>query len=296
MSDDDDKKIKPQDLQKGGRFSKGQSGNPKGRPKKAKPVEAPVFSFGELPTDRLWQEMLERPITLKTADGPKTMTWGDALLHKFYAMAANGNRLAIQWIMELKLQYEREKARRAKEISDNLQRMKIDNQAFLDAGRNNGQVSSRILPHPADITFNRETRHYELHGPFDEEELELWECEDAMRLWLMLRSAQSGKRLNSLEKQTSCPWLTLAWLIDSQMPPSYRWSIEVATNHLLDYQVLNKKQAQLEAVRLARAAQPSTELLERYHSDEKNLILVFGADVLRGVATRVEQLVSQRGA
>jgi hypothetical protein len=41
--------------------------------------------------------------------------------------------------------------------------------------------------------------------------------------------------------------MLLAWSVDAEMPPGYRWSIEKATRLYLSYQVLNKKQYQAES-------------------------------------------------
>lgn len=181
MSDDDDKTIKPQDLQKGGRFSKGQSGNPKGRPKKAKPVEDSALYFGELPSDKVWREALARPVTVKTSDGPKAMPLGEALINQYQNLAIKGNRIAMERALERKLQFEladakMADAKMAENVSEFLRGKKAEGQAMLDAARQKGLAPPLVLPHPSDIIFGRKSRRYELQGPYDAEDLEVWKC------------------------------------------------------------------------------------------------------------------------
>ena len=133
MSDDDDKKIKPQDLQKGGRFSKGQSGNPKGRPKKVKPEADGRSIFGELPSDKLWREAFARLVTAKTPDGLKTMSFGEAVVSQYQNAAIKGNRIAMERVLDKKREFELADAKRAEEISDILRRKKADGEALLEA-------------------------------------------------------------------------------------------------------------------------------------------------------------------
>lgn len=262
----EDKTIKPGDLQKGGRFRKGQSGNPKGRPKKAKPEPDDRAIFGELPSDKLWREALARPVTAKTPDGSKTMSFGEAVVSQYQNAAIKGNRIAMERVLEMKRHFELADAKQAEEISDILRRKKADGEALLEAARQNNRPPPAVLPHPSDIILNWKTGRYELHGPYDREDLEVWKCQDAIRLWLLLQSAQFYRRDVPKGREKPCPWMTLAWLVDAEMPPSYRWSIEKATNLSLSYQALNKKQYAVESSRLVKAAQPSEELLERNRS------------------------------
>jgi hypothetical protein len=296
MSEDDDKKIKPQDLQKGGRFSKGQSGNPKGRPKKAKPEVDDRFILGELPSDKLWRAALARPVTAKTPDGPKTMSFSEALVSQYQNAAIKGNRIAMERVFEMQRHFELADAKMAEDVSEFLRGKKEEGQAILDAARQKGSAPPVVLPYPSDIILDRKTRRYELHGPYDTEDLEVEKCQDAIRLWLLLQSAQFYRRDVPKEQQKPCPWMTLAWVVDAEMPPSYRWTVEKATSLTRSYQVMNKKQAMAESARLVREAQPSEELLERIRSSGELPVRDPVAEILDGVAAELQRREKRRRA
>jgi len=71
------------------RFRKGQSGNPKGRPKGAKGLRTLV------------REQLSAKVTVRTADGPKRITRVEAMLHKITESAFSGNLRALQALFAL---------------------------------------------------------------------------------------------------------------------------------------------------------------------------------------------------
>lgn len=70
-------------------FQKGQSGNPKGRPKGAKGLKT------------LARERLTEKVVVKSAAGPKRMTRLDAMMLKMIELAFAGNMRAMQFCMQL---------------------------------------------------------------------------------------------------------------------------------------------------------------------------------------------------
>ena len=83
------------------RFAKGQSGNPKGRPRARPPQTASAFDI-----------LLDRSLTLTQAGVARAMTVDEALQHKIYEQAVAGKRMAVRVI--LKMIAKREKALAAK--------------------------------------------------------------------------------------------------------------------------------------------------------------------------------------
>lgn len=73
---------------KSAQFKPGQSGNPRGRPKKAKGV------------DTIIREQMLQSITVHTAAGPKRMTRAEALIVKAVEMAAKGNFRALNTLLD----------------------------------------------------------------------------------------------------------------------------------------------------------------------------------------------------
>lgn len=70
-------------------YQKGQSGNPKGRPKGAKGLKT------------LARERLTEKVVVKSAAGPKRMTRLDAMMLKMIELAFAGNMRAMQFCMQL---------------------------------------------------------------------------------------------------------------------------------------------------------------------------------------------------
>jgi hypothetical protein len=235
-------------------------------------------------------------VTVKTADGPKAMPLGEALINQYQNLAIKGNRIAMERALERKVQFELADAKMAEDVSEFLRGKKAEGQAILDAARQKGLAPPVVLPNPSDIILDRKTRRYELRGPYDAEELEVWKYQDAIRLWLLLQSAQFYRRDVPKEQQKPCSWMMLAWVVDADMPPSYRWSIETATRLSLSYQVLNKKQAMAESARLVREAQPSEELLERLRSSGEPQVRDSVAEILDRVAEELKRREKRKRA
>jgi hypothetical protein len=112
----------------GGRFAKGQSGNPRGRPRKTQATPAPsAFDI-----------ILERTLTLKQDGVVRQVTVDEALQQKIYQDAIAGSRLAARTI--LRMIAKREKARAVKKVQLN----KIDIR-IQHADRGDADEALRVL-------------------------------------------------------------------------------------------------------------------------------------------------------
>ena len=72
------------------RFRKGQSGNPKGRPKKAKPRAASAFDI-----------VIDRTLTVTQGGMPRAVTVEEALQHRTYQEAIAGSRPARREVLKM---------------------------------------------------------------------------------------------------------------------------------------------------------------------------------------------------
>ena len=90
------KRPAPDDGSAATRFKKGQSGNPKGRPRKPKPPPPSPFAI------------LDEPLTVHEPDGVSQLRLEDAMLLKTYQLAISGGRRAQKKIVKMML--ERHKA------------------------------------------------------------------------------------------------------------------------------------------------------------------------------------------
>lgn len=85
-----------------GRFRKGQSGNPKGRPKKQ--VAPPSVSAFDI--------VIERTLTVMQAGTPREMTVDEALEQRTYQAALGGDRMAQREVFGMIARHEKAKRRR----------------------------------------------------------------------------------------------------------------------------------------------------------------------------------------
>lgn len=94
------------------RFQKGQSGNPRGRPKKPKPAKSSAFDI-----------VIDRTLTITQNGVPREVSVDEALQHKAYQAAIAGDRAARREI--LKMIAKREKAMAEKAPRSTSVEMKI---------------------------------------------------------------------------------------------------------------------------------------------------------------------------
>ncbi len=79
------------------RFKKGQSGNPKGRPKKR--IAPPPISAFDI--------VIERTLTVMQAGAPREMTVDEALEQRTYQAALGGNRMAQREVFKMIASHEK---------------------------------------------------------------------------------------------------------------------------------------------------------------------------------------------
>ena len=85
-----------------GRFKKGQSGNPKGRPKKH--VAPPIVSAFDI--------VIERTLTVMQAGTPREMSVDEALEQRTYQSALAGDRMAQREVFAMIARHEKARHRR----------------------------------------------------------------------------------------------------------------------------------------------------------------------------------------
>src|SRR5262245_36636624 len=118
--------AEPKNPRISGRFKKGQSGNPKGRPEKARLTEVSAFEV-----------IIDKTLTVVRNGVPREMTTEEALQHRTYQEAIGGSRMAQRAI--LKMITKREKDRAARVGGPRVQFI------FRDEPKDNADAALQIL-------------------------------------------------------------------------------------------------------------------------------------------------------
>jgi len=161
-------------------FQKGQSGNPKGRPRGTKNKPKP-FDPALQPTDGLILEEAYRPVSIREGDKVIELPAIQAAVRALAISAMKGSRLSQRALSELVLQVEDRKASERLTMMENAFEYKQKWTAELDRRRRAGSKEPDPIPHPDDIIINMYTGHVHTAGPIDELEKREWDKRLARR-------------------------------------------------------------------------------------------------------------------
>lgn len=180
------------------RFRKGQSGNPRGRPRKA-PVTGPEPTESE--ADRLMRQELDRAISITDAGGTRKAAMSEVVTRSLMNNAAQGNVLAQRTVLKNQLELERrereravaraaaEAARRERLYNTFSELKAIQQQAWQQAAARGLREPEQPWPHPDDILINHATLGCRIRGPFDAKDVPLFEYLRATRDACLLEAA-----------------------------------------------------------------------------------------------------------
>ncbi len=187
----------------GSRFRKGQSGNPRGRPKGAK---------SKLP--RLNEERLKNIIlteayrTIKIREGEKnvTLSMAEAVLRSISVSAAKGKPRAQRLFTQLLEKTELANKRLADEWLQTAIEYKIGWEQEIERRKHLGLPDADPIPHPDHIEIDMKTGEVIIKGPFTPEEKKKWddlrkrkkECEASIT---ELKDMLHDRKMKSCRKQ-----------------------------------------------------------------------------------------------
>lgn len=202
------------------RFKKGQSGNPKGRPKSTVPTGASL-------ADDLILREAERLITVREGDRTRETTTIEAILRAQTKSAAGGNAYAQKHIIE---RYDRAARAKQADVAEFIAKA----EGYIERCRSEiaeaeacGAPPPRLLPHPDDIVIDRETG-VRILGPIDEDEAAKVEETCRMRDALLMQEALDHRLADEVRAMNPSyePGLSLvfAQLLDRCVPPRMRLS------------------------------------------------------------------------
>ena len=206
------------------RFVKGQSGNPRGRPRKPKP--RPLL-LSDAPSDRFLEEEAYRPIALRENGQAIELPAVKAVMRALTTSAIKGNRLAQKYLLEHVRGMEEVHLQRKIDNYVRLRAVKRDGEQALAEHKREGLAPPKLLPHPDDIMLNAATGDAHINGPETPEDLRYYEHTMQLRDHLMLRSTHANDRRKKIstksERKGACIYQVLALLLDQVLPQRFRW-------------------------------------------------------------------------
>lgn len=207
------------------RFRKGQSGNPRGRPRK-KPADTPI---GDSAIDELHRQILNRKITIKEGGKARVVSLHEAVMQSQIRTAAKGNPLAQRDVLasarELEARDEQRQLARQEEdrkFFETLVRFR-ETQRKVWASEREGEEPDAPWPHPDDILIDEVRQTGRIRGPLSEADLPLFEYFEAERdaafaeAELVFRDRRNAGQANVMVRD-------LVWRIYDILLP-LRWQI-----------------------------------------------------------------------
>jgi hypothetical protein len=144
------------------RFKKGQSGNPKGRPKADDPG-----TIGPRSADALVMKEAERLITVREGEETRQITAIEAVLRSQYVSATKGNAHSQKHIVERYDRAESGRRRQIQEENEFWERYVATQREAIAEAKRKGEEPPAPLPHPDDVVID--DKGVRFIGPIDDE-------------------------------------------------------------------------------------------------------------------------------
>ena len=222
------------------RFAKGQSGNPRGRPRKKKPQP---IKLSDAPSDSYVEAEAYRLIELLENGEKIELPAMQAVVRAIIVNALKGNRLSQKYFLEY---VERQEERHLQYKVQNyvrLEALKRDGERAIADAEKRGLQPPDLLPHPDDIVLYPGTGEARIAGPETVEDLRFYEHMAQERDYLLLRSAHNnplrGKGAAN-PPDTYCMFHLFAQWYDRTLPRRLRWQNNDELMLMMEYLHLPK--------------------------------------------------------
>jgi hypothetical protein len=157
------------------RFKKGQSGNPRGRPRRSSAKASPRFDPGERPTSRLILEEAYRPVTIREGQDVFEIPAIQAVMRAMGVSAMKGNRLAQKTLAEIVQRVEDAEVQSRMESLETFLTYKMKWTEEIERCDVAGLPSPSPLPHPDDVILDFRKGTVSIRGPVTKEEKAEWD-------------------------------------------------------------------------------------------------------------------------
>jgi Family of unknown function (DUF5681) len=223
------------------RFKKGQSGNPKGRPRKDREpvhsalveVEGEVFFAVEDPANAIILREADRIYRLREGDRFAEISAFEAMVRRGFAAAANGSMQAVRQMLPLVLSAQASRSAAKALAFANALELQRRNRDLLDRCEKNGLPPPDVVPHPDDMRFNPENLTVEYFGPITKAERDYLDGLHDQRPFIedALRKAEERLAANPQDKNAREARSSLSILCDQIKADEAHWRLRQARKY-----------------------------------------------------------------
>ena len=216
------------------RFQKGQSGNPKGRPRGATNKPQVKFDGALQPTDNLILEEAYRPVTIREGERTIELPAIQAAVRALAISAMKGSRLSQRALAELVRAVEDRKSDERLTMMENAFEYKQKWTEELARRKRNEINEPDPIPHPDDIIIDMRTGHVKTEGPLDELEKKAWDERLARRDEAQEEVSAFAQKYRQARSQKAKLMWRLEWhfeqrifdIINDSLPQRYKITLQ----------------------------------------------------------------------
>lgn len=153
------------------RFEKGKSGNPKGRPKGAKPKPKAVDTgFGMRAAEEFLRLEAYRPVAIREGEKVIELPAIQAVFRAMGVAAMKGNRFVQKTLADMVAKMEAEHHASRFELFGTMVEYKHNWDQEIERCRKSGLPEPQMIPHPDDIILNPNNGNVQILGPQTKEQ------------------------------------------------------------------------------------------------------------------------------
>tara|TARA_R110002110_G_scaffold186938_1_gene394260 strand:+ start:2522 stop:3454 length:933 start_codon:yes stop_codon:yes gene_type:complete len=227
------------------RFRKGQSGNPKGRPRKQN-KQPETLGFRDMPLAGYLEKEAFRPLTLMENGKSIEIPASQAILRSIMVDGVKGNRLAKKQAYQLLRQEEKAVEDRVLKNFLYYEELKSEYEKVLAKYAEKGIEPPRLYPHPDDILLDRAKLKVYVLGPLNKDSATPYErgalLRDIYYAYSVLEEKTGKVSTVEIDGLTGSSWTVIAMSTEHALPPSYQRDEDATLGFYLRLQSLTKKQ------------------------------------------------------